>query len=326
MITTSGRRRSASATALAPSEASPITRMCGARESERRSPSRTTSWSSTIRHVISRGESLFEEEEASQRFADLGGKGVGGVDVRARERVAQAAAPAESGSRGGLRSRIRGRARPPAPRTGPVSPGRQIRAAGVELLVERDQCSGQSSARCARKCSRVPGRRKSTFAQTPVAPASRAARTTSVQLLGSVRDAREDRCHRDVRLDPGCHELLQRSQPLARVGGGRLGPAPDLLVERRDRERHRHRRVPRRLDEHVDVADDHRPARDDRERVRRLGQHLETCSGQLVAALGGLVRVGRGTDRDRLARATTSARARARSTSATLILTRIDVP
>ena len=43
----------ASATALAPSDASPMTRMCGARESESRSPSRTTSWSSTIRQVIS---------------------------------------------------------------------------------------------------------------------------------------------------------------------------------------------------------------------------------------------------------------------------------
>src|SRR5438445_6240460 len=55
MITTSGLRRSASATALAPSGASPITRMCGARDSDRRRPSRTTSWSSTIRQVISAG-------------------------------------------------------------------------------------------------------------------------------------------------------------------------------------------------------------------------------------------------------------------------------
>ena len=30
-----------------------MTRMCGARERDRRSPSRTTSWSSTIRQVIS---------------------------------------------------------------------------------------------------------------------------------------------------------------------------------------------------------------------------------------------------------------------------------
>ena len=53
MITTSGLRRSASSTADAPSAASPTTRMCGARESERRRPSRTTSWSSTISVVIS---------------------------------------------------------------------------------------------------------------------------------------------------------------------------------------------------------------------------------------------------------------------------------
>src|SRR6266550_1781286 len=53
MITTSGFRRSVSATAVAPSEASPTTRMCGARESDRRRPSRTTSWSSTIKQVIS---------------------------------------------------------------------------------------------------------------------------------------------------------------------------------------------------------------------------------------------------------------------------------
>src|SRR3954463_14218412 len=53
MITTFGRRRSASATADSPSAASPMTRMWGALESERRRPSRTTSWSSTIRQVIS---------------------------------------------------------------------------------------------------------------------------------------------------------------------------------------------------------------------------------------------------------------------------------
>src|SRR5882724_8992085 len=55
MITTSGRRRSARATALAPSDASPMTRMWGARDSDSRRPSRTTSWSSTIRQVISEG-------------------------------------------------------------------------------------------------------------------------------------------------------------------------------------------------------------------------------------------------------------------------------
>ena len=53
MITTWGLRRSARETADALSDASPMTRMWGARDSDRRSPSRTTSWSSTIRQVIS---------------------------------------------------------------------------------------------------------------------------------------------------------------------------------------------------------------------------------------------------------------------------------
>src|SRR3954451_17385674 len=55
MITTSGRRPSASAGRVAPGAASPTTRMCVARESDSRRPSRTTSWSSTIRQVISSG-------------------------------------------------------------------------------------------------------------------------------------------------------------------------------------------------------------------------------------------------------------------------------
>ena len=38
MITTSGRRRSASATAVSPSVASPITRMCGEREQREAKP------------------------------------------------------------------------------------------------------------------------------------------------------------------------------------------------------------------------------------------------------------------------------------------------
>ncbi len=77
MITTSGRRRSASATALAPSEASPITLMCGARDSDSRSPSRTTSWSSTIRHVISRWAVVSGEAEASTSGLRIVGARVG---------------------------------------------------------------------------------------------------------------------------------------------------------------------------------------------------------------------------------------------------------
>ena len=59
ITTTSGRRRSAREIALSPSDASPTTRMCGARESDRRSPSRTISWSSAMRQVISAGIRCF---------------------------------------------------------------------------------------------------------------------------------------------------------------------------------------------------------------------------------------------------------------------------
>ena len=150
------------------------------------------------------------------------------------------------------------------------------------------------------KCSRVPGRRKSRFAQTPVAPASRAALTTSRELLGSVGDARQDRRHPDARLDPGVDELLQRPQPLARVCGRGLGLSPHVLVERRDREGDADRRVARGFCEHVDVADDHRASRDDRERVVGFAERLDAGAGQPVAPLGRLVRVGRGPDRYQL--------------------------
>ena len=80
----------------------------------------------------------------------------------------------------------------------------------------------------------------------------------------------------------------------------RLGALPHVLVDGRDGERHRDRRALGRLDEHVEVADDHRPARDDRQRVRRVAQHLEARACQLVAAFGRLVGIGCGADRDML--------------------------
>src|SRR3954464_13413593 len=51
-ITTFGLRRLASVTAASPSAASPTTRMFSDRDSDRRRPSRTTSWPSTIRQEM----------------------------------------------------------------------------------------------------------------------------------------------------------------------------------------------------------------------------------------------------------------------------------
>ena len=71
MITTFGRRRSASATALSPSAASPITRMWGERDSYSRRPSRTTSWSSTMRQVISAGVGSGVDKAGCRFYARL---------------------------------------------------------------------------------------------------------------------------------------------------------------------------------------------------------------------------------------------------------------
>ena len=68
-------------------------------------------------------------------------------------------------------------------RTGFALGRAEVRAPPVELLVGRDELR-PVRARCSRKCSRVPGRRKRKFVQTPVAPASRAPFTTSASCSG----------------------------------------------------------------------------------------------------------------------------------------------
>ena len=69
-----------------------------------------------------------------------------------------------------------------------------------------------------------------------VAPASRAARTTALELLGRVGDAGQDRRHPDAGLHPRVDERRQRLEPPARGRRPGLGAPPDLLVERRHRE------------------------------------------------------------------------------------------
>ena len=56
------------------------------------------------------------------------------------------------------------------------------------------------------------------------------------------------------------------------------------------------------LGEHVDVADDHRAAGDDAERVAGRRERLEAAARQAVAALRRLVRIRRGADHDALVR------------------------
>ena len=73
----------------------------------------------------------------------------------------------------------------------------------------------------------------------PQAPASRAARTTAASCSGRSEMPGQDRRHPDRGADAGVDELLERAQPLARRRRARLGPPPDLAVERRHRERDR---------------------------------------------------------------------------------------
>src|SRR4051812_27253526 len=119
MMITSGLRRSAISTADAPSEASPTTRIWGALESERRRPSRTTSWSSTIRAVISSaiGRTIVRSKKR-KLFGAGGGTRPDGAAV------ANLVPPRERADEVTRRTRDR---------------GRQVRTACVQLLVARQE-------------------------------------------------------------------------------------------------------------------------------------------------------------------------------------------
>ena len=154
----------------------------------------------------------------------------------------------------------------------------------------------------------------------PQAPASRAAATTRSSWLGWSERPGQERRHADRGAHAGLDERAERAQPLARRRGARLGRAPDVVVERRHRERHRDVGAARGLGEQLGVADDQRAARDDRERLARRraaprGTRASAGSGPRPAG------TGRSPRRSRSARPSSSAaRARARSTSATFDL------
>ena len=118
------------------------------------------------------------------------------------------------------------------------------------------------------------------------------------QLVRAVGDARQHRRDQDTRRDPGIVELPDGRHPDLRAGRPRLGPAPHPFIERSDRERRRDRRDGGRLLQQVDVAQDQRSLRQDRERVPVADQLREDAPHQPVAALHPLVRVGAGPHRD----------------------------
>src|SRR5262249_12713044 len=121
------------------------------------------------------------------------------------------------------------------------------------------------------------------------------------ELLGPIRDARQDRRHANAHVDAGVDETAHRSQTLSRWRRARLGALPHLFVDRWDRDVHRDLRAARRFLEHVDVADDQRSTRDDAERIAMLGEGLDAATRQPVRALGRLVGIRGGPDGDGLA-------------------------
>ena len=251
MITTWGRRRSTRATAPAPSEASPITRTCGARESESRRPSRTTSWSSTIRQVISSG--IAGEVYCAGRLshAERELSGLRRRPQRRRAAVANAVRPRQAAHL--LPHRV------------------ELRAGGDRRLSRRAPRSARAAPASRARAPRgsapsSPARGRAGSPRSPSLPPSRAALTTAASCSGRSEMPGQDRRHADVRLDPGVDEQRERAQALPRRRRPGLRRPPDLLVERRHREGDGHGRPAGRLGEDVEVADDQRPAGDQAER------------------------------------------------------------
>ena len=159
----------------------------------------------------------------------------------------------------------------------------------------------------------------------PQAPASRAATTTRSSWAGwSERPGRSGAIPTEARTPASTSVVSARSRC-------RGGAVPGSVVRQTSSssvgtENVTRRRCPRRLGEQLGVAHDQRAARDDRERIGDVAQHLDAGARQPVAPLGRLVRIGGGADRDPARRPSCGGRARRRSTSAMFTFTRIDVP
>ncbi len=106
---------------------------------------------------------------------------------------------------------------------------------------------------------------------------------------GPVGQPGQDRRQADARLDPGIDERAQRPQPLSGRRRAGLGAAPDLPVERRDREGHRDLRPTGGPGQDVHVAYDHRPAGDQGDRRPRFAEHDDRAAREPKPSLRRLV-------------------------------------
>ena len=119
-----------------------------------------------------------------------------------------------------------------------------------------------------------------------------------LELFGPVGEPWQDRSHSDPDLDASIRERADRSQAARRRCRARLGGAPDALVERGEGDVNADRHFARRRPEDVDVADDERAARDDRERRPRGRELPDARPCEPEPRFSRLVRIGRGAERD----------------------------
>ena len=83
-----------------------------------------------------------------------------------------------------------------------------------------------------------------------------------LETVRAIGEARQNGRHADADVDAGGDQLLDGTQSLLRMRGAWFGPAPDVVIERRDAESDVEAGATRELGQYVDVADDHRSARD----------------------------------------------------------------
>ena len=121
------------------------------------------------------------------------------------------------------------------------------------------------------------------------------------QLGGPVAQERDHRGHQDPASDAVLGERADHLEAALRGGRARLHRAPQLGVGEADRHRDADVRHLSRLHQQIEVAQDQRALRQDREGVGLVAQRGQDARHQAVAALGALVAVDVRAHRDVLA-------------------------
>ncbi len=123
-----------------------------------------------------------------------------------------------------------------------------------------------------------------------------------VELRRGVGDARQNRHDVDADVDARLAQARDAAEPGDRSGRARLEAPRKLAVDGNQRHVDVNRRVAEDSLHDVDVARDERTLGDEADAEPRvLGEDLENRPGDFEAALGGLIRISRRADRDRLA-------------------------